>query len=466
MNSRIIANLGFLLQFAGTLTILPIIVGMYLAESQALGPLLLTSLSFLIVGFLFNALCERKELDFKSSCALVLLAFLLMPLIGSMQYIFSDPFKSPNLVERFTNSYFESVSGFTTTGFSFIPNIDALPRSYLLYRSMTELMGGIGVVFLLLAFFHSRKSLNNLANGLGMESISDNLKKVFYSVFCVYGACIAIFTAIFYFLGFRDLIRTGYFVIDTITGGYSPTTDGFQIYLTVPTIACVTALMLVGSVNFSFNYQLFSLKLKKMFSKEVLLYILIVLLGTGTISALTGKGPLDSLFHVVSMTSSTGYDYIGISSFNDTVRSVFLLLMILGGCSFSMAGGIKISRILSFMRSVRRSIGGIVSQSGLIQEESEGAETRDFENLSASVAILLFVATLITFSVLLSTMGISLTTALFEVGSALTTNGFSTGATNVLMPTAYKWLLTAAMIIGRVELATVLIALTPSRRKE
>jgi len=466
MQKRVLANLGFLLQIAGLLTALPILLGLYLNEIQTLIPLFLACVSFLACGFFMNALCERRDLDFKSSCVLILLAFLIMPLIGAIPYIYDDPFNSPNHIDRFTNAYFESISGFTTTGFSFIPNSDALPRSLLMYRSMTELMGGVGIVFLLLAFFHSRKSLNNLGNALGIESIGDDLKKIFFSVFIIYAIYIIAFTAIFYLLGFQDLIRNGSFVIDTITGGYQPSPEQFQQYLAVPTRVCIILLMLVGSFNFSFNYRLFTLKLKKALSKEVILYSSIIIIGTVVIFLLAEKSALDSLFHVVSMSSSTGYDYIKIPMLNDTVRSIFILLMIVGGCSFSMAGGIRVSRIISFSKSIKQSIRNTLTKEDVSEEQNKQTEENNGDYLSASTAILLFVATLFIFSIVFSTIGTSFTDALFEVGSALTTNGISMGATTVFMPVAYKWLLITAMIIGRIEIMSVLIALSPYKTKE
>jgi trk system potassium uptake protein TrkH len=466
MYKHVLANLGFLLQIAGLLTVLPILVGLYLNEIQTLAPLFLTCISFLVSGFLMNALCERKDLDFKSSCVLILLAFVLMPLIGAIPYVYNDPFNSPNPADRFTNAYFESISGFTTTGFSFVSNTDALPRSFLIYRSMTELMGGVGIVFLLLAFFHSRKSLNHLGNALGIERIGNNLKRIFFSVFLIYGIYIIVFTIIFYILGTQDVIKAGTFAIDTITGGYQPSFGQFQQYLAIPIRISIIVLMFVGSVNFSFNYRLFTLKLKKAFSGETLLYLLIIIIATVLIFFLTGRGALTSLFHVVSMSSSTGYDYINIPMLNDTAKSIFILLMILGGCGFSMAGGIKMFRIISFFKSIKQSVKGILVKEKVIKEETKKAEENNVEQFSILVAIVLFVATLAVFSIIFSTIGVSFTDAVFEVGSALTTNGISMGATTVFMPIAYKWLLIISMIIGRIEIIPILIALSQYKKTE
>jgi len=466
MRSRIFANLGFLLQIAGVLTTIPILIGLYLDETQQLVPFFLACVGFLACGFFMNALCERKDLDFKSASVLVLAAFIILPLVGAIPYIYQDPFNSPNPIDKFTNGYFESVSGFTTTGFSFIQNSDTLPKSLLVYRSLTELMGGVGIVFLLLAFFHSKKSLNNLGNALGIESVGSNLKRLFFSVFIIYGVYIIAFTAIFYFLGFQDLTKTGSFAIDTITGGFQPSIQQFQQYLrTIPKI-CIIALMLVGSVSFTFNYHLFTLRLKKTFSLEIALYLLMIAIGTTLIFFLAKTEPLDSLFHVVSMTSSTGYDYINIAAFNDTIRSIFIVLMLIGGCTFSMAGGIRISKLISFARAIKRSIRGTLVKEKAITEKTDQTTSTNIEYLSAVVSVLLFVATLVVFSIIFTTMGISFTDALYEVGSALTTNGISMGATTVTMPLGYKWLMITAMTIGRVEIMSVFIALSSYKAKE
>jgi trk system potassium uptake protein TrkH len=465
MGSRILANLGFLLQITGLLTILPIGTGLYFNEIESVISLFITCVTFLGFGFLLNALCERKDLDFKSSSVLFLAAFIVLPLIGTIPYIYTDPFTSVNAVDRFTNAYFDSVSGFTTTGFSFISNADVLPRSLLIYRSLTELMGGVGVVFLLLAFFQSRKTMGSFGSALGVDTLSSNLKRVFFSVLAIYGVYIIAFTVIFYGIGFTDLIKTGTFIIDTLTGGFQPSVQEFQQYLGLTPRILIVALMFLGSVNFAFNYNLFARKFKKVFSAEIVVYLLILAIGTVVVYFTAQVGLLDSLFHVVSMSSSTGYDYLNVISLNSTAVSTFIVLMIIGGCAFSMAGGIRVSRLIAFAKSIKHSIKDVLIKEKVISEPETPETASNHEYLPALVSILLLIFTLVIFAVLFTTMGVSFTDALFEVGSALTTNGISMGATTVSMPVAYKWLMIVAMTIGRVELMSVLVALFPHRPK-
>ena len=466
MSNHIFANLGFLLQIAGLLTILPIGIGLYFNETQAVVALLLTCVAFLGCGFLLNALCERKDLDFKSSNLLFVATFIIMPLIGALPYFYSNPFGSANVFEQFTNGYFESVSGFTTTGFSFIAAPEALPQSMLVYRSMTELMGGVGIVFLLLAFFHSRKSLKTLSTSLGIDNVNGSLKKTYFSVLAIYSVYIFAFTAIFYGLGFTNLINTGTFVIDTITGGYQPAMPQYHQYLSLTPKILLIVLMLLGSLNFAFSYHLFTLKLRKAISAEILAYMTIIAVGTVSIAALANVGVLDSLFHVVSMSSSTGQSYIPLTSFGDTSYSILIVLMLIGGCAFSMAGGIRVSRITTFGKSIKENIAGLlVKEHAITKTKKIASANRSWESLSAPVSIVLFIFILVVFAVIFTTIGVSFTDALFEVGSALTTNGISMGATTVTMGIGYKWLMIAAMTIGRVEILSILIALVAFRRK-
>jgi trk system potassium uptake protein TrkH len=140
--------------------------------------------------------------------------------------------------------------------------------------------------------------------------------------------------------------------------------------------------------------------------------------------------------------------------------------MLIGGCAFSMAGGIRISRLITFAKSIKQSIKGTLIKEKIIIEPSQKKETNNLENLSALVSILLFIFTLAIFATIFTTIGVSFTDALFEVGSALTTNGISMGATTVTMPIAYKWLMIVAMTIGRVEFMSILIALSPYKARE
>jgi trk system potassium uptake protein TrkH len=469
MSKRLLANLGFLLQIAGLLTILPIGIGLYFSETQAVISLFIACVSFLGLGFLMNALCERKELDFKGSNLLFLATFVVLPLIGAIPFFYTNPFGSTNLLDIFTNGIFESVSGFTTTGFSFITTPETLPSSLLVYRSLTELMGGVGIVFLLLAFFQSRKSLNRFSNSIGVDNVCGSVKRTYLSVFAIYSVTILDFTGIFYTLGFTNVLNTGTFVIDTLTGGFSPSALQFQQYLFLGPKLVLMVLMLIGGLNFAFIYNLVTRKTGKAASTEVALFLVIIAVGAVAISAAANIAPMDSLFHAISMSSSIGTSYLPISAFGETGLAILIVLMLIGGCAFSMAGGIRVSRLIAIAKSSKEAALGILAKENVIsrprKNSANGDASDSLGNLSAAVSILLFLVMLVAFAVIFTTMGLSFTSAIFEVGSALTTNGISMGATTIAMGVGYKWLMIAAMVIGRVEILSILLALFSFGRK-
>ena len=121
-------------------------------------------------------------------------------------------------------------------------------------------MGGVGIVFLLLAFFQSKRSLRNLSDSVGIDNVNGNLKKTYLSVFSLYGAVILVFMGIFLLMGFTDLVNIGTYVVDTLTGGYQPSAAQFQQYLGAAPKFFTLLLMLFGAVNFNFIYSFVSAK--------------------------------------------------------------------------------------------------------------------------------------------------------------------------------------------------------------
>jgi trk system potassium uptake protein len=436
---RIVANLGFILQITGLLLILPVAIGLQSGELQAVASIVATCFLAFGAGFFFNSFAERKELDERTSLWLLLLTFIVIPLVLMIPYVWNNVFNSTSPFELFTNSYFETLSGFTTTGFSFVLHPDSLPMSLLFYRSLVEFIGGIGFIYILVAFLYPEEDLDSFVEAFGIEKICDNLRKLFLSILLVYSFFVVVFTVFFYFVYSSNLVVASCTAIDLLTGGYQPNLlpglGLFQIGILV--------LMLLGSLNFRFHYNLFHLKLRELLTPEIKLFLIIIAVSTVAISILAWMNPFDSLFHVVSMASSTGIEYISVSATFVPAKVLFMIIGLVGGCAFSMAGGIRIQRVLVLVRAVRK----------------KGDEPTRKELKSVIYFLVSFVAVLLIFSFVFSTVGIGFLDSVFEVGSALTTNGVSMGATTLGLPIGYKWLMIVAMIIGRIELLTIFRAI-------
>jgi trk system potassium uptake protein TrkH len=429
----------------GLLLVLPIAIGLQAGEVQAASSLVATCFLSFGVGFVFNSFAERKELDERTSLWLMLATFTVLPLVLMIPFVWNNVFHSANPFDLLTNAYFETVSGFTTTGFSFVTNPETLPASLLFYRSLVEFIGGVGFVYVLVAFLFPKEELSAFSETFGIEKLGDNLKKVFLSIILVYTFFVALFTAIFYFTyspnspNSPNLLISSCAAMDVLTGGYQPNvTAGIGIFQ-----ISVLILMLLGSLHFSFHYNLFRLKIRELLTPEIKFYLEVLAVSTVVISILAWVNPFDSLFHVVSMASSTGIEYFNVAATPVAAKIMFILIGLAGACTFSMAGGIRMERIRTLVSALRR---------------NSDSPTRE-ELKEVLLFIIGFTATLLILSLAFSTIGVSMLDSVFEVGSALTTNGISMGATTVTMPLGYKWLLVLAMIVGRVEIVSIFKAI-------
>ncbi len=436
---RVLANFGFFLQITGLFLILPIAIGLQNSELQAVTSLIATCFLSFAVGFVLNSFCERKDLDNRTSLWLMLATFIILPAVLMVPFIWNNVFNSANPFDLLTNAYFETVSGFTTTGFTFVANPGSLPVSLLFYRSLVEFIGGIGFVYIIAAFLYPKDAIDNYAETFGVDDLNPNLRKVFVSVVLIYTVFVAIFTVVFYYAYSPNLIVASCAAIDVLTGGYALTLAGGIGLLSIS----ILLLMLLGSLNFRFHYNLFRLKLRNLLTPEIKLYLVILLGSAIIVSILAWVNPFDSLFNVVSMASSTGIETFTVGTSPLPAKVYLILIGLAGGCTFSMAGGIRMERIQKIINAVRR----------------KGDQPNREELLSIFGAIIGFFATLIILSLLFMPIGVSFIDSVFEVGSALTTNGISMGATVVTMPIGYKWLITLAMIIGRVEIVSIFAAL-------
>jgi trk system potassium uptake protein TrkH len=460
----ILANLGFILQIAGILILLPIVIAFYYNEFNALIPFFITSIALFATGFLLNALCERKELDFKSSCVLITMVFILLGLYTSIPCQYLNPFQEQDVFLKFTNCYFESISGSTTTGFSLINDVNALPKSMIFFRGLIQWIGGLGLVFILLVFFYPSNAVIPLSNAIGVENMETDIKKTFIHILLIYSVYSIIFTTLFYFIGPMDIINAVSLVFSSIsTGGFSPVTDFSQI-MTLSNALILSIAMIVGATTFVIHYKLFKRKLKDVVMNEFLIFLLIIFTITFLIRIISNLSIFDSFFHVVSSSSTTGFSYIDFSKFAENVKIIFVLLMFIGGCSFSTAGGIKVMRLMLFFKSIPWSIKRILTKT----EEKLHIDNKELTD--SDVILHMLVVLLGGFIILISTLifcfhGFPLIDSLFESTSAFATTGLSVGIVNVSLPVYLKWLMIILMILGRVEIVPFLITFSEAFNK-
>ena len=454
----VLANLGFILQINGLLTVIPVMVAFYFNESRSLDSFLVTAVISLIAGFLLNALCERKELDFRYSCMLLTIAYFLIGLVGCIPYVYLNIFADQDPVSSFTNSYFESISGFTTTGFSLITDVDVLPKSVLLYRSMTQWIGGIGIIFILLAFFYSSEEITHFVKTLGIERIGRNLKTLLAFILFVYSLYLIVFTPVLYFTFIADPVKAISWVFSSITtGGFSPVKGssrlaGYQVGL------ILGILMIAGAVNFRTHYWILNRQFKRALTREFRLFLAIIIAAAIAMYLLTGLDPYTVLFHTVSASTTTGFQFIDLSRLGVNAKLVLILLMLIGGCTFSTAGGVKVLRLIIFLKAIPWLVKRAVSKK-IEPLRLEGMVMGDVDVVFSLTIPVLALALVSVSTPTFFFNGYRIIDSLFEVTSAFATAGLSVGIVSISLPLGLKWLLIILMVLGRIEVVPLLITL-------
>ncbi len=456
----IIANLGFVLQTSGIITLFALPVAFIYNEKEPLIGFFITSTVFLVSGFLMDVLIQRKELDYKSSCILISIVFFLLGVVGSIPYLYAHAFADSDLSARIVNSFFESVSGYTTTGLTMIMDPDSLPRSIIFYRGLTQWIGGIGIVFIVLVLLNSGEALDRLGRAISLGKIKSPIKKSYITVFLLYSAYTLIFVGILYAVGLRDWVNNVSLVFSTVsTGGFSPLTD-FSTLDKFPVNAILAVLMIIGATSFAVHYKLFSGKFKKAINAETIVLVAAILICTVIFSLLTKSGMATAFFQTASASTTTGYSFAGLTALAINAKMLLFILMFIGGASSSTAGGVKIISIIMFFKSIPWLLRGVITGE-LGSFTFEGRELKHVEILSYLLLIILTIVIITGCAFVFTFFGFSLVDSVFELTSALSNTGLSVGITGLSLPIILKMILVLVMIVGRIGIITLFVALAP-----
>lgn len=462
MTRPVLANLGFILQIAGMLLILPIILGFYYNETGPLIAYFTTTIAFFVLGFAFNAFSKREEMDFKSSAVLISSVFFLLGLVGSIPYLYLDVFPG-SIPEKFTSSYLESVSGYTTAGITLITDPDSLPRSLIFYRSLTQWIGGIGIIFVLLAFFYPvGETLRGIGRMIGLDKIIAGMRLVLSHILVLYTIYLLVFVAILYLLGFTDFLQTISLMMSSFTtGGLTPNGD-FAVFTDSPAFFVILVAMFLGSLNFFIHDKIIRTKIRGAFKTEFFAYIAIILAGIALFYFSSGLSLKDSIFQVVAASTTSGFSTVSIADLNEFSKLILMSLMLIGGMTFSTAGGIKVLRLVVFLKAIPWVLHKLVhnSKRRLVYEgeEMDDNNVHLFVMLPALVIGIVFVSLFV-----FMLHGFSLSSALFETISSYSLTGFTTGSIGVFTPITLKWWIILLLVLGRVEIIAFLVALTRRR---
>lgn len=453
---------------------LAVCIGIALIYSENITPFTISSIIAISFGFIFllmsRGLDKNKYLQRKDAYFTVTLSWIILGLVGTLPYILS------NAIPSFTNALFESVSGFTTTGASILTDIESLPKSILFWRSLTHWIGGIGIIMVIIIILPSLQiggyNLFTLESSL-QNKLKPKIKDVGKRLLIIYVALTAVET-VFLLAGNMNLFDSICHSFGTVaTGGFSPKNSSIANYS--PYIQYVIMIfMLLAGTNFAIHYYL----LKRDFNKikeneEFRFYLLIIIIIGGIITAALffkmnkpfEEAFREAFFQVISIITCTGFassDYLLWPTF---AWVLILFAMFLGGSTGSTAGGIKMVRHLIFIKNLKNYFRKILHPNAIIPIKLNNHNLPIEINKSALTFITTYFLIFIIGSLLLVSIGIDGETASSSVATCMAGIGPGIGkvgpASNfAFLPNLAKILLSILMIIGRLEINTVVILFT------
>jgi len=418
---------------------------------------------------------KQVRLKIKDSFFIVSMSWILIGIIGALPYFFSH-----NNISL-TDSLFESISGFTTTGSSILTDIEALPKSLLFWRSLTHWIGGIGIIVLVLMVLPEMQlggyKIFNRESSL-QERITPKAKSAGFRVFLIYlGLTIA--EIIFLLFGKMSLFDSVCHSFATVaTGGFSPKNTSITDYSPYIQYVIMVFMILAGT-NFTVHYILLHGKFKKAFKNEELkLYLLIILILGGIVTAglyLKAHLPFEqafreAYFQLISIITCTCFATADYLQWPQYLWILIFFAMFIGGSTGSTAGGIKVSRHLIILKNINRRFKQMLYPKAIIMVRYNNKSLGENENSKVMTFVSLYFIVFTISTVLLVFTGMDIQSSAGSTATCMAGIGPGIGLVGPAdnfsaIPKISKYILMVLMIIGRLELFTVLILFSKSFRR-
>ncbi|MEM2869684.1 MAG: TrkH family potassium uptake protein [Thermoplasmata archaeon] len=429
------------------------------------------------------ALVGRRgdELRDREAFVTVALAWLVVSGIGSLPYLASGALPDP------VDAFFESASGFTTTGATVVPRPEALPRSVLLWRAETQLIGGMGIIVLSMVVLSrlvggSTQLFRAEAFALTSFRIRPTMRQIAGTLWTIYLGFVALETLLLWLAGMDPFEAVCHSFSTLSTGGFSTRSAGLAAFNSSPLIgAVVTLFMVIGGTNFVLHYQFLSGKARSALRNPELLGYLILIASASAVTAVMlaiQSGDYSTYrelgghatFQVVSILTTTGFTTADYAAWPATVQLLLLFLMLVGACSGSTTGALKVIRFIVLLKMVKRELYKAIHPRAVIPLSIGGRPipTEVMRNVVAYFFV--YVTAFFAIALGLGLAGMGLVEALSTSASSLGNVGPALGAygptaSYAPLHAAGKLLMCFAMWMGRLEIYPALLLLSPSAYK-
>lgn len=481
INIRLINRILGSLLFQETLMML-VCMGVAIGyKEEDILPLASSSVTTLFACFMFKYFGRnaRNSLSRRDACLLVSMIWVVFSLFGSL------PFLLGGYIHSFTDAYFEAMSGFTTTGATIIDDVESLPHGILLWRSLTQWVGGLGIVFTTIALIPSLAGGSGSIRVFAAEAtgpirtklhpkLSTNVRWIWFIYVFISLACMGCYML----FGMNWFEAVNYAMSSAATGGFSINNNSTEYFHSPALEYTTTFFCFVSGINFLLIYtSIVKGRLKSLYKdSEFRLYIGIVILATLFIMAeLIMRNDYgiehafrSALFQVVSFITTTGLFNDNAALWPHVTWVVLALCMFIGACSGSTSGGLKCVRGVMLLKIVKNELTQRLHPNAVLPLKVNGTNIPDRQRVSLLAFVTAYLLLFFIMTFVMISAGIDNTNAITICLSSLSnvgpTLGMEIGPTMSWssLPLFAKWICTFMMLVGRLEIFTVIVILTPS----
>ena len=466
-------TLGILQIILGIFMLIPIFVQFFFKEidSSFFGASIIT----IIFGTLFflSNLDHDKKLNLQQAFLLTALSWLSIAIFGSLPLIFSEVNFS------FTNAFFESMSGITTTGSTIIPNLEEMPKAILLWRAILQWLGGIGIIVMAITLMPIMNvggmQLFKISNSDSSEKILPKSKEIALRLIYIYSGLTTLCAISYKILGMNTFDSITHSMTTIATGGFSNYNESIGFFNSFSIEISAMIFIILGSLPFiayikflNGNRRIFFSDIQiRTFLKIILISILIlsIYLFLDKSSELNFR---TVLFNVISILTGTGYVNAQFDNWGGFPLIIFIGLMFIGGCAGSTTCGIKIFRFQILYSFFLIQLKKIIYPKGVFVLKYNQSPVEDKFTASIISFIYMYLVIFFVMTALLSLTGLDFITSISGAATSISNVGPGLGSTIgpngnfSSLPDISKWILSFGMILGRLELFAILVLFLPS----
>ena len=473
----VLNTLGAFLFILGLAMLVPLACTLYYGEADAWSFVLSVGITSGTGGALYFASRPKEKkivLSHREGFLIVSAGWILASFFGGLPYMIHGA------LPALTDAYFETMSGFTTTGATVINKIEALPHGILLWRSLTQWLGGMGIIVLSVAILPflgvgGRQLFRAELPGPVKEKLVPRIAEAARSLWIVY--------VIITVAGFILLLFGGMSVFDAVnhilcamaTGGFSTKDSSVAWFDSAYIDGVFIVFMLLAGINFTLHYQVLTGNFRSLFRNSELRFFLgTVLVATVLITvdlrlhvfAEMGKAFRYALFQASSIMTTTGFVTDNFARWPAFSQIILVILMFIGGSAGSTGGGIKCVRLMLILKDSYRELYRLIHPHAVTQVKLDHMTVPPDVMKSIWGFFAFYIGLAILATILMSSLGLDMLTSFVSVAATIGNIGPGLGLVHPVstyseVPTLGKWILSLCMLIGRLEIYTVLVLLIP-----